>query len=73
MQLRLNANELTLNRKWLYAPLAANSKAIMVTSIFLRVINLLCIVVQEMQEISHEYPIMQFFSIFRIKYLSFNC
>lgn len=28
MQLRLNANELTLDRKWLYAPLAANSKAI---------------------------------------------
>ena len=30
MQLRLNANELTLDRKWLYAPLAANSKAITV-------------------------------------------
>jgi len=29
MQLRLNANELTLDRKWLYAPLPANSKAIM--------------------------------------------
>lgn len=30
MQLRLNVNELTLDRKWLYAPLAANSKAITV-------------------------------------------
>lgn len=31
MQLRLNVNELTLDRKWLYAPLAANSKAITVS------------------------------------------
>lgn len=33
MQLRLNANELTLDRKWLYAPLAANSRAITILSL----------------------------------------
>lgn len=40
MQLRLNANELTLDRKWLYAPLAANSKAITIPFFLSPLINL---------------------------------
>jgi len=31
MQLRLNTNELTRDRKWLYAPLPANNKIIMIS------------------------------------------
>jgi len=38
MQLRLNTNELTRDRKWLYAPLPANNKIIMISFIPLRLI-----------------------------------